>query len=380
MSKSTFYHARVTGIAAMVPEHFINIDDEIAYFKNDPKLLERNKKVLGLGKRHVVDEVTTNADLCEAAANDLLARMSIDRSTIDILIVSSTSHDYVYPASACQLQDRLGLSEECACFDLSGLACSAYVHGLWLAHSLVSSGAGKRCLLLVGDTVSQHSDRRNRNSNMLFGDAGTATLIDHSEDKIPASFYLGTRGQDWNKIIAPAGGSALPIRGDITAIEETDAAGNVWHLWDEVMKGMDVFRFTMDVGPKGVAEILALSGKSIEEIDYVAFHQANKQIVNTVAMHARVPKDKFSTETFANYGNCGSAAVTVDICRELAQQQHAQVLFATFGVGLSWGFAVLDLRHATAGGVQLYKTPEGKRTRAEKIQDWIDYFKGGNNA
>jgi 3-oxoacyl-[acyl-carrier-protein] synthase-3 len=380
MGKSAFNHVRISGLTAVVPEHVIHIDDEISFFKNDLKLLERNKKILGLGTRHVVDQKTTNADLCEAAANDLIALMHIDKTTIDALIVVSSSHDYSYPASACILQGRLGLSEECASFDISGLACSAYVHGLWLAHSLISSGAAKKCLLLTGDIVSQHSDKRNRNSNMLFGDAGTATLIEYTAEDKPSYFYLGTRGKDWDKIIAPAGGYALPIRKDIIDIEETDAAGNVWHLWDEIMKGMDVFKFTMEVGPKGIAEILAYSGKHIDEVDYFAFHQANKQIVNTIAAHAKVPKGKYSTDTFTQFGNCGSAAVTMDLCRELHQNAHQQVVLGTFGVGLSWGFAALDLTDIQVGGIRQYVTPADKLSRDAQIQQWISYFKGHQNA
>lgn len=380
MSKSKFNHVKVSGVTAVVPEHFINIDDEIEFFNNDPKLLERNKKILGLGKRHVADDRTTNCDLCEAAARDLIDALNVDKDTIDALIVVSTSHDYHYPASACVLQGRLDLSEECSCFDISGLACSAYVHGLWLAHSLISSGAAKKCLLLTGDIVSRHSDRRNRNSNMLFGDAGTATLLEYTEEENPAWFYTGTRGKGWNALIAPAGGYDLPVREDIASLEYTDNTGNVWHLWDDIMKGMDVFKFTTDVGPRGIQEILSYAGKTVEDIDYFAFHQANKQIVNTVAMYAKLPKEKFSTETFSQYGNCSSAAVTTDICRQLKEKEAKSVCLATFGVGLSWGFGILNFDGAYVGGIRLYKTPKNKMSREEKIKYWVGYFRDGNNA
>lgn len=380
MGFSQFNHVKISGITAVVPENFINIDDEIEFFNNDPKLLERNKKILGLGTRHVADDRTTNCDLCEAAARDLIGALNIDKDTIDAVIMVSTSLDYKYPASACILQGILGLSEDCSCFDVTGLACSAYVHGLWLAHSLISSGAAKKVLLLSGDVASTHSDRRNRNSNMLFGDAGTATLLEYTEEDNSAWFYTGTRGKDWDKIVAPAGGWALPIEKDIIDIEEKDGAGNVWHLWDEIMKGLDVFKFTTDVGPKGIAAVLDYAGKTKEDIDFFAFHQANKQIVRTVAMYAGLPKDKFSTETFSRYGNCGNVAVTMDLCRQLKEKPEKTVCLATFGVGLSWGFAVLDFEKTYCGGIRLYKTPAGKMNRQERIKYWIDYFKKGKDA
>ncbi|WP_298069546.1 ketoacyl-ACP synthase III [uncultured Mailhella sp.] len=380
MSRTCFTHVKISGVTCVVPENFIRIEDELKFFHNDVKLLERNKKILGLGKRHVADERTTNADLCEAAARDLLAALGVDKGSIDALIVVSTSHDYHYPASACILQGRLGLSEDCTCFDIGGLSCSAYVHGLWTAHSLIAGGAAKKCLVLAGEIASLHSDRRNRNSNMLFGDAGTATLLEYTAEERPAFFVTGTRGRDWDKLIAPAGGYNLPMRADIAGLEITDDTGNVWRLCDDIMKGIDVFRFTTDVGPKGIRELLEFSGKTLEDVDYFAFHQANKQIVRTVAMYAGVPRGKWSAEAFSEYGNCGAAAVVVDICRELGRRPVKNLCMATFGVGLSWGFCLVDMEGSLVAPVREYVTPEGKMNRKEKIDYWISYFREGNHA
>ncbi len=380
MPNTRFSHVKISGVTCVVPEDFIRIDDELEFFNNDVKLLERNKKILGLGVRHVADERTTNADLCEAAARDLLAALDVDKDSIDALIVVSTSHDYHYPASACVIQGRLELSEACTCFDISGLACSAYVHGLWMGHSLISSGSAKKCLVLAGDITSRHSDRRNRNSNMLFGDAGTATLLEYTEEERPAYFVTGTRGKCWDKLIAPAGGYSLPIMSDIAGLEITDATGNVWRLCDDIMKGLDVFKFTTDVGPKGIQQVLDFAGKSKDDVDYFAFHQANKQIIRTVAMYAGLPKNKYSTETFSLYGNCGSAAVTVDVCRQLSEKPAKHVCMATFGVGLSWGFCLVDMEGAYVAPICTYQTPDENMTRQQKIDYWISYFKKGNNA
>ncbi len=368
----------MTGITAVVPEKCINIDDEIEFFNNDRALLERNKKILGLGTRHVVEDGVAVSDLLAAAAEHLFEGMKRDRLSVDVLIVVTTSPDYHYPATACILQHRLGLSEECTCFDMGGLACSAYVHGLWLAHSLVESGTANRCLVLAGDLTSTHSDRRNRNSNMLFGDAGTATLIERTEEDCPAWFITGTRGSGWNALIAPAGGYALPIRGDIADLEVKDETGNVWRMYDDIMKGMDVFKFTTDVGPKGITDILSMSGKTKDDVDYFAIHQANKQIVTTVARWAGLPKGKYSADAFTKYGNCGAAAVTMELVNRLQNGPLGHVCFATFGVGLSWGFAVLDMTDVYVAPIAFYKTPADTMTREEKIGYWVNYYKEGN--
>lgn len=380
MSKASFNHVQISGITAVVPKNFISIDDEIEFFHNDQKLLERNKKILGLGKRHVADDRTTNCDLCEAAARDLIETLNIEKEKIDTLIVVSSSHDYHYPADACILQGRLGLSEECTCFDIAGLACSAYVHGLVQAHALISSGTAKKVLLLTGDITSTHSDKRNRNSNMLFGDAGTATLVEYTDEENPAYFYTGTKGKDWDKLIAPAGGYALPVRKDIADLEITDKSGNVWRMYDDIMKGLDVFKFATEVGPRGISKVLEMANKTKEEIDYFAFHQANKQIVRTIGMYAGLPKDKFSSQTFSEYGNCGAAAVTIDICRHLSENKVNSLCLATFGVGLSYGFALLNMEKSYIGRVKIYQSSADKMNREEKIRYWMNYFKEGNNA
>lgn len=372
--KCKFNNVKVSGISAVVPDNMIDVNDEIKFYNNENKLLERNKKILGLGTRYVVKEKTSNSDLCEAAANNLLEKLNIDRKSIDALIVTSTSHDYIYPASSCILQSRLNLSEFCACFDLSGLACSAYVYALWNAHNLIASGTIKRCLLLAGDTVSLHSDPRNRNSNMLFGDAATATLLEYSDEKVESYFYLGTKGEEWNKIIAPAGGSKLPIRKDIVDIEVKDMRGNVWHLWDEIMKGMDVFKFVMDIGPKGIKEILELSHNAINDIDFFAFHQANKQIVDSVAKISSVPLDKYSTRTFSKYANCASASIAVNICDLLFDKVYSKVLLSSFGVGLSYGFALINYSFCKNLGVSFYTEPKDAKNRLELITEWINFF------
>lgn len=204
----------------------------------------------------------------------------------------STSHDFRSPASSCILQGRLGFTEDCTCFDLSGLGCSAYVHGLFTAHSLIASGASKRVLLLVGDTISEHTNEKDRNTSILFGDAASATLLEYTDDEITNYFYTGTRGQGYDNLISPAGGSYLPIEKDIVDLSIEDNSGNVRYLYHDYMNGMEVFKFSAEVGPLGIKKILDYSNNTIDTVDYFAIHQANKQIVNTVARFASLPKRK----------------------------------------------------------------------------------------
>jgi len=379
MAKSTFNHVKISGITAVVPERCINIDDEILFYGGDVKLLNRNKSILGLGKRHVVDEFTSFSDLGEAAAINLIDMMKLDRDAIDTLIVATTSHDYRGPATACIIQGRLGLSQDCTCYDQAGLGCTAYVHALLQAHALIESRAAEHVLVIAGDLTSTHSDSRNRNVNMLFGDAAVATLVEHAEEEKCSWFTTGTNGVKWKSIVCPAGGHALPIRADIACLEVTDADGNVWRICDDIMKGMSVFQFSTVAGPKCINDLLAMSGKSIDDIDYFAFHQANKQIVRTVANYAGLPKDKYSTQTFTEYANCSAASVATDVVREYSQRPPGVTMLTSFGIGLSWGAALVDLSSTKIGKMGTYITPfEKKIPRDKVIKEWIEYYRSGN--
>lgn len=210
---------------------------------------------------------------------------------------------------------------------------------------------------------------------MLYSDSGSATLLEYTEAENTAYFNLGTRGSAWDKIIIPSSGYRLPIRKDVANIEVTDANGNVWHLYDEILKGMDIFRFTMENAPQSVKDILAYSNISIDNIDKVLMHQANGQILKTIAQHSGIPKEKISTETFTKYANCGAASVVSAVCDQLHNQQVKAVMLVTFGVGLSWASAIVNLENCLISDVKFMKNQK-TLSREEQIDCWIKYFKG----
>ncbi len=374
MSNSTFKHVKVKAIATVVPEKYIDIEDEIQYFDNDEKKLNRAKKIVGYGRRYIVDKGVTVVDLCEEAANNLIKEMNIDKDEIDALVLVNQSPDYLMPASSCILHGRLSLNKKCATLDINQ-GCSGYVYGLWLAHSLIESRSVKKILLLAGDTPSTHSSVKNRLVNQLFGDAASATLIEFSEEENLSYFSVGTDGKSWDKIIAPA--TARRLQPDIDTCKElVDDNGNVWHLSDTIIRGVDVFNFTLEVGPKNINELLEYSNISKEQIDFFAIHQANKQIVEAVAMKANIPPEKTSTETFSKYGNNSTNSVATVICDKLKDRVTDKILLSAFGVGLTWSSAIINFKNVYNGGIKFYKTPKDMMTREEQIEYWIKQFKG----
>lgn len=377
MVSSKFNNVKILGIKTVVPEKYIDIDDEIQYFENNPKKLARTKKMVGFGRRHVLDDGCTVVDLCEQAAIELIDELKIDKEKIEAVVMVNQSPDYLHPASSAIIHGKLGLNKNCATLDL-GLGCSGYVYGLWMVHSLISSGAVKNVLLLAGDSPSQHSDRRNRLVNQIFGDAGSATYLEYTDEENTAYFDLGTDGTGWDRIIAPASAKRLQLKSDICDMEITDSNGNVWKLNDTIIHGQDVFNFTLEEAPQNIKNIMQYAQKTYDDIDYFAIHQANKQIVESVAMKADIPENKFSAETFSKFGNNSTTSVATVICDQLKDKSNNEILLSAFGVGLSWGAAIIKVKNLYNGGISYFKTPNNMPTREEQIEYWIKQFKGEN--
>lgn len=372
----SFTHVSLDGIAAVVPARFIDIDDELAFFDNNAKKLARAKKIIGYGRRHVVEPGVTAVDLCEAAARKLIDGMDVPLDSIDTLLLVNQSPDHFHPTGSCILHGRLALPKSCATIDIS-LGCSGYVYALWLAHSLIASGASKRLLLLAGDTPSLHSDPRNRLTNPLFGDAGTATLLNRTADENPAFFVLGSDGSGWDNIAIPGGGFRLPADCAMLDTEYRDAQGNPWKMTQSLLGGMAVFNFTLNEVPPGIVDVLRLSGQSVATVDFFALHQANRQIVQAIGTALGLTDDKIYCETFSRYGNQSTASVACTLCDALVDTmpgKDMRLLLSGFGVGLSWANAVLTCKQAYNGGISFYEKPDNFPDKEQLMTFWKQKF------
>lgn len=345
MPRSSFTRGRIAGIFTVYPQIQRRIDDDLALFGGDRVQLDKLKKTIGLDTRYVVDATTTAADLCERSAIRLFASLGTDRAKIDALVMVTQTPDYLQPATAASLHGKLGLSEDCAAFDVN-LGCSGYVYGLWLAFMMVECGGCESVMLLAGDTMSRCVNPRDRAVAPLFGDAGSATLVTRATEPSPAHFCLHTDGKGAAHIMIPAGGFRMP-RSAATAEETTDEHGNVRSFDDFAMNGAEVFNFSIKVEPAAITEILAFAGKRADEVDYLVFHQANRYIISNIMRRLKLPIEKAPSGTVEKYGNQSSASIPATICdssiaAEVRDGARALVL-SGFGVGLSWASCSLRL-------------------------------------
>lgn len=345
MPQSCFNETKIAGIVTCVPPLEKCIDDEVELFGGNVKQIERLKKTIGLNKRRVVDAQTTALDLCESAASQLLADRGIDASSIDALVCVTQTPDHLQPCNAAILHGRLGLSTTCAAFDV-GLGCSGYVYGLWLGHLMIQAGGCQRVLVLAGDTLSRLVHPKDRAVAPLFGDGGSATLLERSDVERMAWFCLGSDGTGASHLIVPAGGARQPIS-DATKVEREDDAGNLRSDETLFMDGAEVFNFSIQVVPDSVRATLEYAGLEADSVDYFVFHQANRYILGNITKRLRIDPEKVPMHTVERYGNQSSASIPCAICNELsaslAGAERSRLLLSGFGVGLSWGSALVEL-------------------------------------
>lgn len=369
MSISSFKHVKVNGVITVIPENFINIDDEIHFFENDHKKLSRAKAIIGFGKRYIADENTTVVDMGVYAANSLIDKLNVDKNSIDLLIFVNQKPDYEEPTDASIAHGLLNLSENCASMNLNH-GCTGYVQGLWLAFSLIEAKAAKRCLLIAGDIPARDIDISDRVRAPVFGDAASATLISYSEEINESFFNLGSRGKNWNTIIHPVGGRRVMYSKENIDQTYTLENGETYKVGQGILNGLEVFKFTMEVAPKLIYELLEFSNIKKEDIDLFAIHQANKQIVDNIINKAQLPKDKTPDDVFSLYANNSTTSVATVLSEHL-KPEHKKILLCSFGIGLNWAGAIINTKNVVNLGICFYHK---QNIVPNKIEDWLKLY------
>lgn len=330
----------ISAMAACVPQ-------KKAFNKNLTDLMseEEVQKMInsvGISERRICEADVFASDLCYKAAVKLMEDNQIDPGSIDMLLFMSQGSDYRIPATACILQHRLGLSKDCAAMDLS-LGCSGFVYALSAAMAYASMEGINRVLLLDGEAFSKIVNSKDKVNVPLYGDAGTATLIEKG-DYDESVFILKTDGSGEDAVKIPAG-----MRNQITpqSLIITEREDNNYRSDLEIyMDGMEVFNFAIKVVPKGVKEILNLTGCKISDIDWLVFHQSNRFMTDffTKKLKANPERIPYCIERF---GNTSSASVPLTIVSELKDKlsEPSKMIMCGFGAGLSWGTAMLTFNN-----------------------------------
>ncbi|GHV51655.1 3-oxoacyl-ACP synthase [Synergistales bacterium] len=332
---SKYEGIRIAGIAAAVPDNVRRAEEYYDQFGQNK--VKNFVNVTGVKERRTALKNQTSSDLAYEAASRLLREKDVNIKEIGALVFVTQTPDYIFPASACVLHTRLGLSTDCMAFDVN-LGCSAYVYGLNIVSSLMQSSNITKALLLSGDTLDRYVSPEDRSAAMLMGDAGTATLLEKGSKTGAQNSIIGsfrTDGSRFKAIIIPCG---LNRNADAPAEREKWGDGNIRSDHDFYMNGMDVLSFTITEVPELTNEFLSEINKSVDDYDFFILHQANEYIIKQVAERIKAPIDKVPI-SLDRYGNTSGESIPLTLCDAFGkrEQGNVNVLLCGFGVGLSWG-------------------------------------------
>lgn len=333
MAQSSIARCRIAGVSTCVPSKiFNNLEDIEGFSKED---VRKVVAMAGVKQRHVTDGSICSSDLCLKAARQLLAELDWDVASIDGLILVTQTPDYLLPSTSCLLHRDLGLSANCATFDV-GLGCSGYPYGMWMGSMMVNSGM-KRVLVLHGETPSLITSPEDRATHLLFGDAGSATALELDESAGTSHYCLHTDGAGYNDLIIHGGGfrDRFP----------EDQRQHYLH-----MNGASLFNFTIQRVPPLINDTLTMAQKTIADVDYYVFHQSNQFMMRHLAKKCGLPAER-TPIILDTFGNCGGPSVPLTITQGVAPNgvnKSLTLMLLGYGVGLSWSSALVTIDPNTA--------------------------------
>lgn len=330
----------ITAMAGAVPKKVIKNLEYTEFFPED-QVKEVVEKV-GVYERRFADAKTCSSDLCFAAAQKLIIDNNIDRDEIDLLIFVSQTPDYRMPATSITLQHRLGLKQSCIAFDVN-LGCSAFVYSLSIVYSMMQTGNIRKALILDGETRSKVYGPRDRRSAFIFGDGGIAALVERDEKFGETTLSLNSDGSRADLIMIKAGGYRHMSTPETLKERVVDEYGNMRSDEQGYMKGGDVFNFVIREIPRDIKKTIEEAGKTVNDIDYFCFHQANNFINAYIAKKMKLDLEKIP-HTIEKYGNTSSVSVPLTIISELKDKIIGQktLLLSAFGVGMTWATGIVS--------------------------------------
>ncbi len=340
-----FKGKKITDIVSVVPSQISKYEDEIENYSFSRAKCMKLKEIMGFDEHRIAPENITESDLCEFAFNHLVENKGLDRESIDAMIFVTHTPDHFIPPTSSILHGKLGLKEDCLCFDINH-GCAGFVVGLQQAFMLLEQEGINKVALLNGDTLSRKINKRDRNSFPVVGDAGAVTIIENDNSASDIKVFTKNRGKDAMVLKIPAGAFRMPSNNE-TAKDIDVGDGNFRSLDNLNMEGASVFSFVQVEVPLMVDEILKANNLSKDEIDFYMFHQPNKFMLEKLADKIEVPREKMPNNIVEIYGNSNSVTIPVNITHNLGsmlmEDKKLKLCLAGFGVGLTWASMILDM-------------------------------------
>ncbi len=323
-------YAHITGWGTAIPEKVMT-NEEIArkVDTTDDWIRERT----GIRERHIASDDESTASLAVDASLKALEVANLRPEDLDLIICSTSSPEYIFPATACLVQDRIGASKAGA-FDLLA-ACTGFIYALNMAASSIRCGQNKNVLVIGAETLSRFTNWEDRGTCILFGDGAGAFVLQASEEPGGVlSSVLRSDGSGENLLSIPAGGSLRPACAETLKEKQ--------HFIQ--MSGREVFRFATRVMAQATREAVEAAQFKLEDIHLIIPHQANRRIIEAAARGLDIPLERFAINV-EKYGNTSTASIPIATCEAIQQgclKAGDRIVFVGFGAGLTWGASVIQ--------------------------------------
>lgn len=290
----------------------------------------------GIRERRIASEKETTATLAFEAAARALERADLHPSQVELIIVATSTPEYIFPSTACRVQDYLGATKAGA-FDLSA-ACSGFVYGLSMASQAIQTESVRNAIVIGAETMSRVLDWDDRGTCILFGDGAGAVVLKGSS--VPGGVLASTLRSDGS------GGDLLSLPAvyhNPVPVLGPEYLHNGHKKNTVEMNGRQVFRFATQVIATSIEETIAKAGLKIDEIDLIVPHQANTRIIETAAKRLKIPQERFYMNVHA-VGNTSAASIPIALCDAVHDgrlRPDDNVVFVGFGGGLTWAASVI---------------------------------------
>lgn len=316
----------IIGVGSALPRRIMtNKDFEKLVDTSDEWIVQRT----GIEQRHIAADDETTVSLGEAAARAALENAGLTPDDIDLIVVATATPNNTFPASAVEIQQRLGMQHGFA-FDMQAV-CSGFVYAITCADLHIRGGMAKRALVIGAETFSRILDWSDRTTCVLFGDGAGAVVLEATEGKgtvedrgILAS-SLRSDGSHKEKLFVDGGPSTT---------------GTVGHLR---MQGREVFKHAVGMITDVIEDVFAKTGVTAEDIDWFVPHQANKRIIDASAKKLGIAEEKVII-TVNKHGNTSAASVPLALACAVAEGKIKKgdlVLLEAMGGGFTWGAVLL---------------------------------------
>lgn len=313
----------IGGTGAYLPEKIMTNNDLAAIIETNDEWIQSRT---GIKQRHIAADNELTSDMATHAAQKALEAASIDASAVDMIIVATTTPDRTFPSTAVATQAKLGITHQCAAFDVQAV-CAGFIYAISVADSFIKSGQYQTILVIGAEKMSSIVDWTDRRSCILFGDGASALVLQAGEGLDRGILDINLRADGRHQsILQTNGGTAL-----------SKQAGTI------EMEGQEVFKHAVTKMTESIKDSLNTCKLTVEDIDFLVPHQANRRIIERVGKKLKIAEDKVVI-TVAEHANTSAASIglALDSAARQGRFSHGDTIALTaIGGGLAWGSCIL---------------------------------------